>query len=94
LAGFLLVFFSFSCAVFLARSWLAVASALPDVLQLSSFPHTREDPFENPSFPGDVRLPSLWRHIYNGLTIAVAFRRLSAFDGEWQPPIKVDGTFA
>jgi len=63
-------------------------------LQLSFFPHSREDPFENPSFPGHVRLPSPSRHIYNGLTIAVAFRRLSTFDGGWQLAIKVDGTFA
>jgi hypothetical protein len=43
---------------------------------------------------GDRRLPSPSRHIYNALTIAVAFQRLSAFDGVWQHPIKVDGTFA
>jgi hypothetical protein len=40
------------------------------------------------------RLPSPSRHIYNPLTIAVAFRRLSAFDRVRQRPIKVDGTFA
>jgi hypothetical protein len=39
-------------------------------------------------------LPSPSRHIYESLTIAVAFRRLSAFDRVWQYPIKVDGTFA
>jgi hypothetical protein len=39
-------------------------------------------------------LPSPSRHIYNSLTIAVAFRRLSAFDRVWQYPIKVDETFA
>jgi hypothetical protein len=80
----------FSCLIFLARGRLARL----DLLQLSSFPHTREDPFENSPFPGHVRLPSPWRHIYNGLTIAVAFRRLSAFDVGWQLTVKVDGTFA
>jgi hypothetical protein len=40
------------------------------------------------------RLPSPSRHIYNPLTIAIAFRRLLAFDRAWQLPIKVDGTFA
>jgi hypothetical protein len=39
-------------------------------------------------------LPSPSRHIYNPLTIAVAFRVLSAFDRVWQYPVKVDGTFA
>ena len=39
-------------------------------------------------------LPSPSRHIYNPLTIAVAFRRLLAFDRVWQHLIKVDGTFA
>jgi hypothetical protein len=39
-------------------------------------------------------LPSPSRHIYNPLTIAVAFRRVGAFDRLWQHPIKVDGTFA
>ena len=39
-------------------------------------------------------LPSPSRHIYNPLTIAVAFRRLGAFDRLRQHPIKVDGTFA
>jgi hypothetical protein len=34
------------------------------------------------------------RHIYKSLTIAVAFRRLLAFDRVWQHLIKVDGTFA
>jgi hypothetical protein len=34
------------------------------------------------------------RHIYNPLTIAVAFRRSPAFDRVRQHPIKVDGTFA
>jgi hypothetical protein len=47
----------------------------------------------NRSF-GCLRLPSPSRHIYNALTIAFAFRRLGAFDGFWQRPIKVDGTFA
>jgi hypothetical protein len=42
----------------------------------------------------DRALPSPSRHIYKSLTIAVAFRRLSAFDRVWQHPIKVDGTFA
>jgi hypothetical protein len=49
---------------------------------------------ENPPFPPPGGLPSPSRHIYNGLTIAVAFRRRSAFDGVWQLLIKVDGTFA
>jgi hypothetical protein len=40
-----------------------------------------------------ARLPSPSRHIYKSLTIAVAFRRLGAFDRVWQHPIKVDGTF-
>jgi hypothetical protein len=40
------------------------------------------------------RLPPPSRHIYNPLTIAVAFRRLLAFDRVWQDLIKVDGTFA
>jgi hypothetical protein len=39
-------------------------------------------------------LPSPSRHIYNPLTIAVAFHRWLAFDRVWQHPIKVDGTFA
>ena len=39
------------------------------------------------------RLPSPSRHIYNPLTITVAFGRFSAFDRVWQHPIKVDGTF-
>jgi hypothetical protein len=39
-------------------------------------------------------LPSPSRHIYNSLTIVVAFRRLGAFDRLWQYPVKVDGTFA
>jgi hypothetical protein len=39
-------------------------------------------------------LPSPSRHIYNPLTIAVAFGRVGAFDRFWQHPIKVDGTFA
>jgi hypothetical protein len=39
-------------------------------------------------------LPSPSRHIYNSLTITVAFRRLPAFDRLRQHPIKVDGTFA
>jgi hypothetical protein len=39
-------------------------------------------------------LPSPSRHIYKSLTIAVAFRRSTAFDRVWQHPIKVDGTFA
>jgi hypothetical protein len=43
---------------------------------------------------GTIGLPSPSRHIYNPLTIAVAFRRSSAFDRGWQHPIKVDGTFA
>jgi hypothetical protein len=42
----------------------------------------------------DRALPSPSRHIYKSLTIAVAFRRLSAFDRVWKHPIKVDGTFA
>jgi hypothetical protein len=44
--------------------------------------------------PGRTGLPSPSRHIYNPLTIAVAFGRLLAFDRVWQHPIKVDGTFA
>jgi hypothetical protein len=45
--------------------------------------------------PGDAPgLLSPSRHIYKPLTIAVAFRRLGAFDRVWQHPIKVDGTFA
>ena len=47
-----------------------------------------------PPISADARLPSPSRHIYNPLTIAVAFRRLPAFDRVWQHPIKVDGTFA
>jgi hypothetical protein len=39
-------------------------------------------------------LASPSRHIYKPLTIAVAFRRLGAFDRLWQHLIKVDGTFA
>jgi hypothetical protein len=39
-------------------------------------------------------LPSPSRHIYNPLTIAIAFRRSGAFDRPWQHPVKVDGTFA
>jgi len=39
-------------------------------------------------------LPSPSCHIYNPLTIAVAFRRPGAFDRIWQHPIKVDQTFA
>jgi hypothetical protein len=39
-------------------------------------------------------LPSPSRHIYKSLTIAVAFRRLSAFDRVWKDHVKVDGTFA
>jgi hypothetical protein len=46
------------------------------------------------TFAGASGLPSPSRHIYNPLTIAVAFRRLGAFDRPWQRPIKVDGTFA
>jgi hypothetical protein len=38
--------------------------------------------------------PSPWRHIYKSLTIAMAFRRLAAFDAVAQHLIKVDGTFA
>jgi hypothetical protein len=45
-------------------------------------------------FLSEARLPSPWRHIYNPLTIAVAFRHSGAFDRLWQQPIKVDGTFA
>jgi hypothetical protein len=41
-----------------------------------------------------LRSPSPSRHIYKSLTIAIAFRRLSAFDRVWQHLIKVDGTFA
>jgi hypothetical protein len=43
---------------------------------------------------GRSRMPSPSRHIYKPLTIAVAFSGLLAFDRVWQPPIKVDGTFA
>jgi hypothetical protein len=43
---------------------------------------------------GRTRLPSPSRHNYKSLTIAVAFRRLRAFDRIWQHRIKVDGTFA
>src|SRR6185312_15673223 len=50
-----------------------------------------------PKIPADnvprCRLPSPSRHIYNSLTIIVAFRRLGAFDWARQRPIKVDGTF-
>jgi hypothetical protein len=38
--------------------------------------------------------PSPSRHIYNPLTIAIAFARLVAFDRVWQHLVKVDGTFA
>jgi hypothetical protein len=48
----------------------------------------------NRQFRPASRLPSPSRHIYNPLTIAVAFRPLLAFDRVWQHPIKVDGTFA
>jgi hypothetical protein len=44
--------------------------------------------------PLRIRPPSPSRHIYNSLTIAVAFRYLLAFDRVWQHLIKVDGTFA
>jgi hypothetical protein len=37
---------------------------------------------------------SPWRHICKSLTIAIAFRRLTAFDAVEQHLIKVDGTFA
>jgi hypothetical protein len=40
------------------------------------------------------RLPPPSRHIYNPLTIAIAFSCLLAFDRVWQDLIKVDGTFA
>ena len=49
---------------------------------------------ESGDFGALQRLPSPSRHIYNPLTIAVAFGRWSAFDRVWQHPIKVDGTFA
>jgi hypothetical protein len=39
-------------------------------------------------------LPSPSCHIYNPLTISVAFRRLGAFEPVRQHLIKVDGTFA
>ena len=45
---------------------------------------------------GTAALPrsSPWRHICKSLTIAIAFRRLTAFDAVAQHLIKVDGTFA
>jgi hypothetical protein len=43
---------------------------------------------------GEDGLPSPSRHIYKSLTIAVAFRRFTAFEGILQHPIKVDGTSA
>jgi hypothetical protein len=43
---------------------------------------------------GLCHLPSPSRHIYEPLTIAVAFHGSSAFDRVWQGSIKVDGTFA
>jgi hypothetical protein len=46
------------------------------------------------AFRSRAGLPSPSCHIYNPLTIAVAFRGLLAFDWVWQHPIKVDGTFA
>jgi hypothetical protein len=46
------------------------------------------------ALPAQRGLPSPSRHIYNPLTIAVAFRRSVAFDWAWQDLIKVDGTFA
>jgi hypothetical protein len=49
---------------------------------------------ETGNFAPHFRLPSPSCHIYNPLTIAVAFRALLAFDRVWQHPIKVDGTFA
>jgi hypothetical protein len=49
--------------------------------------HARQSPAAHAANP-----PS--RHIYKSLTIAVAFRRLLAFDRVWQHLIKVDGTFA
>ncbi len=52
------------------------------------------NPWKTADFDRISRLPSPSRHIYNPLTIAVAFRRLVAFDRVWQRPIKVDGTFA
>jgi hypothetical protein len=39
-------------------------------------------------------LPSPSCHIYNSLTMLVAFRRFGAFERVRQHPIKVDGTFA
>jgi hypothetical protein len=45
-------------------------------------------------YPSHTRLASPSRHIYKSLTIAVAFRRLLAFDRVRQHLIKVDGTFA
>jgi hypothetical protein len=49
---------------------------------------------EKPRFQDASRLPSPLRHIYNPLTIAVAFSQSLAFDRAWQDLIKVDGTFA
>jgi hypothetical protein len=49
---------------------------------------------ENRRFCRLTPLASPSCHIYNPLTIAVAFGRVLAFDRVWQHPIKVDGTFA
>jgi hypothetical protein len=55
----------------------------------------REKSAQNPPIVVEqVGLPSPLRHIYNPLTIAVAFRRSGAFERVRQHPIKVDGTFA
>jgi hypothetical protein len=56
--------------------------------------HSPEKSAQKRWFPGHGRLPSPLRHIYNPLTIAVAFRVSLAFDGVRQDLIKVDGTFA
>jgi hypothetical protein len=48
----------------------------------------------DPAGCGFRRAPSPWRQNYKSLTIAMAFRRLTAFDAVAQHLIKVDGTFA
>src|SRR5262249_47209925 len=53
---------------------------------------TRIDAKDLREMGGALASPS--RHIYNPLTMVVAFRRLGAFDRLWQHLIKVDGTFA
>ena len=67
----------------------------PGSRRLASADKCRElRPVPIPPDCGVRRVPSPWRHIYKSLTIAIAFRRLTAFDAVAQHLIKVDGTFA